>query len=498
MQLLDNPQNDGATLLAERSLHEFTRQAWHVIESAPFVDNWHIGMIAESLEAVSYKQIEKLFIMVPPRHMKSLMVSVFWPAWEWIHRPQHSFFTASHSFQFASRDNYKCRQIIASDWYQSRWGDKFNIDARQDSKWFYQNDSHGFKKVAGLNSSVVGEGAHIRVIDDLLDPKKSTSKAAINQAKNFYLDSFYNRYLDPSDARLVAIAQRVCEDDPMGMLMERYPSADIICLPARFELDHPTPNRSSIGLSDPRTGEGELLFKDRFTEDVQSVIDNDSDYKVSAQQQQRPQPASGGILKPNWWQYYTELPRIVRRVIYVDTANKIKEKNDYTVFAAWGLGKDGNIYLLDLVQDKVEFNDLKILARTFWAKHRVALPNIPACNVMKIEDKASGTQLVQELRREDNINIDPVPRDTNLIQRAVDLVFKIKDGHVFLPSIETELTDLSFMLEFIREHSGLRLDNTHKHDDMASTTFDAINDLLLEAKPKKKKESKPVPMGLYY
>ena len=75
--------------LAGRSLREFVRQAWPIVEpSTPFVPGWHIDAIIEHLEAVTAGQIRNLLINVPPRHMKSLLVSVFWPAWEWIRFPE--------------------------------------------------------------------------------------------------------------------------------------------------------------------------------------------------------------------------------------------------------------------------------------------------------------------------------------------------------------------------------------------------------------------------
>ena len=73
--------------LAERSLWEFTRQMWPWIDPAPFKDNWHLGCMAEHLEAVNLGQIPFLIINIPPRHMKSINVAVAWPVWTWIRKP---------------------------------------------------------------------------------------------------------------------------------------------------------------------------------------------------------------------------------------------------------------------------------------------------------------------------------------------------------------------------------------------------------------------------
>src|SRR5215475_8959032 len=88
--------------LAGRGLREFVRQAWSVVEPAtPFVPGWHIDAIIEHLEAVSRGQIRNLLSNVPPRHMKSLLVSVFWPAWEWISWPARRLLFSSYGAQLS-------------------------------------------------------------------------------------------------------------------------------------------------------------------------------------------------------------------------------------------------------------------------------------------------------------------------------------------------------------------------------------------------------------
>ncbi len=100
---------------------------WPWIDPAPFKDNWHIGCIAEHLEAVSAGQIRRLLINVPPRHMKSIGVSVAWPAWTWIAAPERRFLFTSYAQGLSTRDSVKCRRVIESPIYQRRWGDGFHL-----------------------------------------------------------------------------------------------------------------------------------------------------------------------------------------------------------------------------------------------------------------------------------------------------------------------------------------------------------------------------------
>src|SRR5260370_10686396 len=120
--------------MGSRSLREFVRQAWRIVEtSTPFVPGWHIDAIIDHLEAVSRGRIRNLLINVPPRHMKSLLVSVFWPAWEWIRWPERRWLYSSYGAQLSIRDSVKCRRLIESPWYQRLWGDRFALTSDQNT-----------------------------------------------------------------------------------------------------------------------------------------------------------------------------------------------------------------------------------------------------------------------------------------------------------------------------------------------------------------------------
>ena len=110
--------------LATRRLREFVVQAWPVLEPRTnFVPGWHLDAICEHLEAISLGHIRNLLITVPPRHMKSLSVSVFWLCWEWIRWPERRWLYASYAETLSIRDSVQCRRLIQSPWYRRGWGD---------------------------------------------------------------------------------------------------------------------------------------------------------------------------------------------------------------------------------------------------------------------------------------------------------------------------------------------------------------------------------------
>src|SRR6266487_567329 len=113
---------------ARRSLYEFVVQAWHILEpSTPFVDGMHVRAICEHLQAITEGRLQNLIINVPPGHAKSLLTCVFWPAWVWIDHPGIRWLFASYNAQLSVRDSVKCRRLIESQWYQERWGTRYQL-----------------------------------------------------------------------------------------------------------------------------------------------------------------------------------------------------------------------------------------------------------------------------------------------------------------------------------------------------------------------------------
>src|SRR5260370_28205062 len=110
-------------VLAERSLADFVRQAWFVLEpKTAFLGNWHIDLLAEYLEAVAHGEITRLIINIPPRYGKSLLATIFLPCWLWLRSPAEHFMFASYSAALSTKHSVDRRTLLQSPWYQSRWG----------------------------------------------------------------------------------------------------------------------------------------------------------------------------------------------------------------------------------------------------------------------------------------------------------------------------------------------------------------------------------------
>src|SRR5688572_24031655 len=153
--------------VARRSLREFICQAWPTVEPATeFVPGWHLDAICDHLEAVTRGGLRNLVINIPPRHMKSLAVSVFWPCWEWITLPERRWLFSSYAASLSIRDSLKCRRLIESPWYRANWGDRFQLTSDQNAKQRFENNKSGYRLATSVGGTATGEGGDRIVVDD--------------------------------------------------------------------------------------------------------------------------------------------------------------------------------------------------------------------------------------------------------------------------------------------------------------------------------------------
>jgi len=303
---------------ARRSLRIYIEKAWPVVEPGrAFISGWHIDAICEHLEAVTRGEIHRLLINIPPRHMKSLLVSVFWPTWVWATAPESRWIFASYAEKLSTRDSLKCRRIIQSQWYQKRWGDRFTLTSDQNVKTRFENDKTGFRLATSVGGLATGEGGDFLVIDDAHKADESHSDTQLEKACTWHDEVWSTRLNDEKTGARVVIGQRIHERDLPGHLLEKGGWEKLI-LPTEYE---PTTHVTSIGFKDPREKEGDLLWAERFGPEAiaQAKLDLGS-YAFAGQHQQRPAPREGGIFDRAWFSIVRAAPADARRVRYWDKA----------------------------------------------------------------------------------------------------------------------------------------------------------------------------------
>ena len=385
-------------------LRKFGLEAWKVLKPGePMKSNWHIDAICEHLEAVSRGEIRKLQIWIPRGMMKSLNVSVFWPAWEWTKHPHLRYWTAVYELGLSGRLAALSRSIIVSEWYRERWGHVFSLT--RDGERYFANDQGGTRLATAPQGTALGEHGHRIIIDDPINAvaADATSRVRLDATNEWYDASVQGSKADPSTAAEVIIMQRLHENDLAQHAYEQTPGEwTILCLPERHEADHPFRYKG-----DPR-GDGDLLWPDyRGPVESDQMAATLGPYRRAGQMQQRPSAREGDMLKRYWWRFYNpdlftdpklanRRPKFTRVIISVDTPLKDKQSNDMVAIQAWGV-KGADRYLLDLRKDHMSkgkaFRAVVEMANHVRPQFRGAVFNV------LIENAGYGPELIEELKR---------------------------------------------------------------------------------------------------
>ena len=335
--------------ISAQSFAGFVRAAWHVLEPvSPLKWGWSLDAICDHLEAVTAGEVKRLLINVPPGCMKSLLVGVLWPAWEWgpKGRPGTRYIGTAHKQDLAVRDNLKCRRLIQSDWYQQRWPLKLTGD--QNAKTKFENDYTGFREAMAFTSMTGSRGDRV-ILDDPLSVDHANSDADLRAAELTFTEALPTR-VNNDESAIVVIMQRLHEKDTSGIIMKRELGYVHLCLPMRFEHERRCATR--IGFVDPRTHDGELLFPERFPE--ATVVDLEKtlgSYAAAGQLQQRPAPREGGMFKRAWFSVVRAVPAGTRFVRGWDLA-ATEGAGDWTVGVKIGRQKNGRFIIAHVVRDR--------------------------------------------------------------------------------------------------------------------------------------------------
>ena len=408
----------------KRSFSEFVKQAWHVIEpSTPLKWGWAMETICQHLEAVTNGSITRLLMNVPPGTSKSTLVSVMWPAWEWIQNPQLRYISTAHKADLATRDNMKCRRLIQSDWYQSRFPIKLVGD--QNAKTKFENSHTGFRESMAFVSMTGARGDRV-ILDDPLSADDANSEAALMAAERAFTETLPTRVNNEQSA-IVVIMQRLSERDTSGLIIDRKLPYVHLNLPMRFEEENKC--TTSIGFEDPRTEDGELLFPERFSEtqvnDFEKVMGS---YSFAGQMQQRPVPRSGGLFNREWLKTISAMPNNCKQARGWDLAATVKDSAAYTAGVGIAQAPSGDLIIFDVVRGKWSGNGVRNViletAKSDGQKTRQSIPQDPGQS-----GKAQVSLFSQDLA---GFDCRFSPESGDKITRALPIAAQAEAGNVYL------------------------------------------------------------------
>ena len=409
---------------AERSLPEFIKQAWQVIEpGTEYVDNWHIHLIGEYMEAVNAGHIRRLIINIPPRHMKSLEVTVCYPVWTWIKRPEKRFIKVSYSDSLSRKHNIIARDIITSPWYQSRWGDRFQLKDDVNRQAEFKNTSQGFMISTSVGGALTGEGGDVIIIDDPQNPLMANSETERESSVNFFKNTLQTRLNNPQTGVFIVIMQRLHENDLTGHILSEQLGYEHLCLPAIAE-------KKTI-ITFPMSGKeiirepGDILNPGRFNQEVLDGLKKSmGSVQFAGQFQQTPAPAEGIIFKREWLHnFYTATPRTTD----IQSWDMAFTKSEGSAkVAGFVMGKAGaDIYIRDLVNDKMDFTESVAAVRTLSGKWKSARAKV-------VENKANGPAIVNTLKKEIPGMVEFNPKGSKE-ERAMSVTPYFEAGNIHFP-----------------------------------------------------------------
>lgn len=455
------------------SFSAFVEWAWHILEPGRELKwNWSVELICQFLAAFAYRKFHRGIINIPPRGMKSTLVSVCFPVWVWIQDRErlaktdphaakfvgawHQFLCLANDSPLALRDAVQARNLMAHEDFLYLFGDIVIVPQGQNEKSYYRNTSNGHRNSRPIQGSLTGKGGDTILIDDPHDAEKAMSDADRQNVIDAYTGKVTSRLNDQANGGILLIMQRLHEADLAGVVREKdgdwskdNPRGWLsLVLPMEYELDEPgkppVNPAKRFGFPDPRSKKGELLWPARFPRDAVARLRSDLErtsgvYGATAQLQQRPAPSEGGILRKSWWREWPEgksFPLCEHIFLSWDTAYTEKDLKEasFSARTAWGVfwnEQEGahHLILLHGWADQLAYPDLREKAQEDTLTFR------PDAHL--IEKKASGISLIQDLRRagrgNKRIRLRTYAPDRDKVARAHAVTSPLSAGVVWAP-----------------------------------------------------------------
>jgi predicted phage terminase large subunit-like protein len=423
-----------------------------------FVMNWHIEIIAAKLMALRKGHIRRLIINMPPRYLKSLLASVAFPAWCLGHDPSAQILCVSYAQELADKLSRDCRRIVPSDWYRRIFPTRLSPERQAVPE--FETTGQGCRLATSVGGVLTGRGADMIIIDDPLKPEEALSQTQRRAANEWFDHTLYSRLNDKIEGAIVVIMHRLHEDDLVGHVLGQE-DWEVVSFPAIAEDDETQLVDTVWGPKLLTRHRGEALHPAReplpMLEHLRHMI---GEYNFTGQYQQAPTPLGGGMVKAAWFKHYAASavpPQFERVVQSWDTANKATELSDFSVCTTWGIAGN-SLYLVDLLRRRMEYPELKRAVRAQYERFRPS--------VVLIEDKASGTQLIQELIREGLYAVTRYQPQTDKIMRMHAQTAMIENGFVHLPATAP------WLAPYLHE---LTVFPQGKHDDQVDSTAQLLD-----------------------
>lgn len=468
---LDELLNEREKRKIKGSLLNYVCWSFYKKNKKKFVINWHHVVICDALEDVYYGRRKNIIFNLPPRYSKTEIIVKCFIEWSLLQNAKAKFLHLTYSEDLALDNSTEIRDSVKSPWFQKHCPLKTKKDSDSKKKWY--TTEGGGVYATGTCGAITGFGAGefeepedlketdeisdwmveelhetateifsgAIIIDDPIKPDDAHSETLRNKANNRLNSTILSRRNSANKTPIIIVMQRLHEDDMTGFCLNGGTSEefDVISLPAI-------------------NAKGEALWAMKHSIEQLKAIEKADSFMYASQYMQDPKPMSGGLIPRDWWGWFEELQKNIEMTIQVwDCAQKPGVTNDYSVCATWVMCSRG-YFLLNIWRQKVKAPELERTAESLFAKYRP--------DAVIIEDKSSGSSLIQYLQANTVIPVIPYMPEGEKIQRIIKASPTIESGNAYI------LKDQDWNEDFLDEHE--RVPHA-KHDDQADTTAMAID-----------------------
>jgi len=396
----------------------FVRLFWPMVATSELREGYYFDALCDHLQ--NLRDIKKLVINLPPRHGKSTLCAVLFPAWLWTNAPSLKVLSCSYSLQLSTRDSMYCRNVVESPLYQRCWP-RVKLAQAQHTKTRFENINKGFRLATSVDSSVLGEGADLIIADDPNNVNEMSSQAYRQSVLDFWTQTLSTRSNPLGLGCWLVIQQRCHEQDVTGYILANDTANAWTRLILPWDGDQGQPLSdlySAQQIQELRGGNG--LGPRGF----------------ACQFNQHPVAEGGNVFQRDWFQSYTQDDecfylgdeKIRKEWVKVfctsDLAISLRNEADWTCCLTFGMTPHGHLILLDEYRQKVEGPQMvkafkgiceRWKPQEFW-----------------IEDVAFQRLMIQLLRQE-NLPIKAIRPDTDKKARSQRAQIKAECGMVWVP-----------------------------------------------------------------
>ncbi len=447
------------------SLLEFTQTFYRLrchrlfVLSEPVGRESHYITISKALTKVIDGEISRLIINVPPRYGKTEML-IHFVAWCMAIYPDSNFLYVSYNLDLAMKQTATIKNLIEMKQFRDIFGVRLSQDTR--SKANFETTAGGSVYAAGAGGTITGRGAGVRgvanrfsgaiIIDDIHKPDEATSDTIRESVTEWYYNTMISR-ANNAQTPIIFIGQRVHEADLAGHFIEQG-GWHVLSLPALDQM-------------------GNALHPDLHTKESLLQIEKNTPYVFAAQYQQNPQPAGGGIFRPEWFYIMDQEPQILATFITADTAETAKTYNDASVFSFWGLYRVENtdewaLHWIDCLETRVEPKDLEDEFLDFYHKcaHHPVKPRLAA-----IEKKSTGVTLASSISKIRGLQVRALDRNSTSGSKTERFLAMQPYVAGKLISFTKDAKHKDACIEHMRK---ITANNSHRFDDIADSCQIAV------------------------